>query len=186
MDYPHYLSFGGGVNSTALVVRLVQEGWRGEIVMAGIRWCTAEWKVNPLKRYTHDAPIMLGIAADESHRKSDAIHPLVDMGIDRAGCIEIIKRAGLDVPQKSGCFICPFQRASQWRELWHRHPDLYAQAEALEANVKRSKKSGYAATLDVAGKVTLQQRRLTFESQIELPEIDLDELRQYQPCICSL
>jgi hypothetical protein len=109
----------------------------------------------------------------------------VDAGIDREGCIRIIERAGLSVPQKSGCFVCPFQRPSQWRELWQRHPDLYARAERLEANVKRSK-SGYTATLDVAGKITLAQRRRAFEGQLTLPEIDMDGLREYMPCTCGL
>lgn len=243
MEYPEILSFGAGVNSTALAILAVKDGWRGEIVfsdtgaewpetycymdyfereylaprgmsvtrlaglpwqtkdggisliercekahiipMAGIRWCTAEWKIYPLDRYADGRETMIGICADEAHRQRGRCCPLVDLNIDRRGCIEIIQRAGLDVPQKSGCYICPFQRASQWRELWQRHPDLYARAEALEANVKRSK-SGYKATLDVAGKVTLADRRHAFEGQLTLPEIDMDGLRQWQPCVCGL
>lgn len=243
-DYPPILSFGAGVNSTALAILAVNDGWRGEIVfadtgcewpetycfmdyferewlrplgfeivrlkgmpwqrqsdghslieycesahvipMAAVRWCTSEWKVRPLERYASGRETMVGIAADEAHRKPDAIRPLVDRSIDRKGCIDIIRRAGLDVPQKSGCYICPFQKADQWRELWHRHPELYARAEALEASAKRTKNGHYTASLDPSGKITLAQRRAAFESQLTLPEMDMDDLRAYQPCVCGL
>jgi hypothetical protein len=249
VSYPPILSFGAGVNSVALAILAVTDGWRGEIVFAdtgcewpetmcyidyftreflqprglsvtrlgpryekhtegasynnmslieycecrhiipmmAVRWCTVGWKVGPLGVYAAERETMIGIAADEAHRQRGRNCPLVDRGIDRAECIRIIERAGLDVPQKSGCYICPFQRASQWRELWHRHPDLYARAQELEENVKRARsKPGAMVTLDISGKITLRQRRLAFESQMVLPEVDMDELRQYQPCVCTL
>jgi hypothetical protein len=246
-DLPPILSFGAGVNSVALAILAVNDGWRGEIVfadtgcenpetycwiayfereflqprglsvtrlqglpwqryalapagpgcslieyceagtvapMAAARWCTSEWKVLPIERYGKGRPTMIGIAADEAHRQKGRCCPLVDRGIDRAECVRIIEHAGLDVPQKSGCYICPFQRASQWRELWRRHPDLYARAMRLEDAIAR--KRGFDAALSVNGKITLRQRLLSFESQMELPEVDMDELRQYQPCVCTL
>ena len=33
-EYPEFLSFGAGVNSTALAILAVNDGWRGEIVFA--------------------------------------------------------------------------------------------------------------------------------------------------------
>lgn len=246
-DWPELLSYGGGVNSTALAIVAIEDGWRGEIVfsdtgcewpetycymdyfereylaprgmsvtrlgprqvhasdksqgentlieycerrgicpMAAARWCTINWKSGPLERYAAGRSQMIGICADEAHRVRGRNCPLVDLGIDRRGCIEIIQRAGLDVPQKSGCYICPFQRPSQWRELWQRHPELYERAERLEANVKRGRDGRTMATLDVSGKVTLAQRRFGFENQTTLPEIDMDELREFQPCVCTL
>lgn len=238
------LSYGAGVNSTALAILLINNGWRGEIVfadtgcewletycfmdyfeaewlkpkhshvvrlkgrpwqrylegaelidycesakvipLAAVRWCTMRWKVQPLERYAEGQRFMLGIAAEEAHRQIEAIRPLVDWGVDRDGCVEIIKAEGLPVPRKSGCYICPFQRDSQWRELWERYPDLFDRAMCLEESVQRTKPSRFKATIDPAGKITLRMRKAAYEAQMTLPDIDMDSLRRYQPCICGL
>ena len=156
------------------------------IPLAAVRWCTSAYKVRPQERYANGRSMMLGIAADEAHRQGDAIRPLVQAGVTREGCIDIIEAEGLDVPQKSGCYICPFQRNDQWRMLWERHPELFERAMLLEENTKRSKSGRWHATLDPAGKITLRQRLLAYESQMELPGIDRDDLLRYQPCICTL
>ncbi len=243
---PEILSFGGGVNSTALAILLVNRGWRGHIVMAdtgaehletycymrmfeaewlkprrleitmlkglpwqrvhggetliehcerralipmsAVRWCTVDWKIDPLARYAQHIGaerMLIGIAADEAHRQKDRICPLVDEGITRKGCIEIIKAEGLDVPQKSGCYICPFMRTSQWRGLWERHPDLYERAAKLEE--LSSEKRGRFATFDPDGKRTLRDLARGFKSQSTM--FDADEwvdLQEYKPCMCTL
>lgn len=245
MPWADVLSFGGGVNSTALAIMAINAGWRGEIVFAdtgcenpetycymdyferewlqprgmGIvrlgpqqvhskdkgmgantlieycerrqtcpmpaaRWCTAQWKVLPIARYRGTRGEMLGIAADESHRQPDAIRPLVEHGVTRKGCINIIESAGLNVPRKSGCFICPMQPGKQWHELWRVHPELFERAARLEAAVAASR--GYDAGLDMSGKVTLRQRELSYTSQIPLPDFDMDDLLAYKPCVCGL
>jgi len=249
MKYADILSFGAGVNSVALAILAINDGWRGEIVfadtgcenpatycyidyftrewlqprgfevvrlkgmpwhnkgknvgcqgaslieyceaahvipLAAVRWCTAEWKVGPMERYSAGRENMIGIAADEAHRQGNAVRPLVEAGVTREGCIEIIEAEGLDVPQKSGCFICPFMNKHQWRILWERHPELFERAMLLEENTKRSKSGRWHATIDPSGKITLRQRLLAYESQIELPGIDMDDLLRYKPCICTL
>jgi 3'-phosphoadenosine 5'-phosphosulfate sulfotransferase (PAPS reductase)/FAD synthetase len=244
-QYADILSFGAGVNSVALAIHAINDGWAGEIVFAdtgcewpetmcylsyferewlaprgrsvtvlggmpwqkykggvplidyceamaviplcSVRWCTAEWKVEPLKRYAAGRSTMIGIASDERHRQPDAIRPLVERGIDREGCIRIIEAAGLDVPQKSGCYICPFMRVSQWRELWQRHPELFERAARLEENAQSNERSKRTnVTLDPSGRYTLRDLQLRFESQMTLPDLDLDDYRRYQPCVCTL
>jgi len=250
MRYADILSFGAGVNSIALAIMAINDGWHGEIVfsdtgcewpetycyldyferewlrprdfevvrlkglpwqrygggkhnipgcslieyceaahmipLAAVRWCTSEWKVKPMKRYANGRECMIGIAADESHRQGNAIRPLVQAGVTRQGCIDIIQAEGLDVPQKSGCYICVFQRNDQWRMLWERHPELFERAMLLEENTKRSKSGRWHATLDPTGKIALRQRLLAYESQMELPEIDMDDLLRFKPCVCTL
>lgn len=245
MTYPEILSFGGGVNSVALAIMAVNDGWRGEIVfsdtgcewpetlcymdyferewlshrgmsitrikqnhykgglslieycevkaiipLCSARWCTVEWKKKPLTDFQGGRDYMIGIAADEARRRTDSIRPLVNAGITRKGCIEIIQSAGLEVPQKSGCYICPFQRNSQWRMLWERHPELFERAARLEDSAQEYARSNRYragnAIFDASGKTTLRQRQLSYESQIPLPEFDMDELLSYQPCICTL
>ncbi len=242
------ISYGAGVNSTALAILLVNEGWRGEIVFAdtgaewpetycyldyferewlaprglsvtrlgpewrdekrardvpglieycesyailpfpGMRWCTRRFKLASCEKF-HAGDYLLGIAADESHRQPDKPRPLVDRGITREGCIDIIQAEGLDVPQKSGCYVCPFQRQDQWRQLWRLHPELIervARLEELATARMRKKGKMRKATLDPDGKITIRQRIMAFEHQIELPGIDMDALQRFKPCMCGL
>jgi len=255
MNYADILSFGAGVNSIALAIMAINDGWHGEIVfsdtgcewpetmcyldyferewlrprgfevtrlkgmpwqryakgislieyceaarvipLAAMRWCTSEWKVKPLQRYGYgrtfkkgeehqEDKTMIGIAIDERWRQPHRIRPLVDAGITREGCIKIIEAEGLDVPQKSGCYLCPFQRNAQWRMLWERHPELFERAMLLEESTERSKNGYWRATLDPSGKITLRQRKLAYESQMELPDFDMDDLLRFKPCVCTL
>ena len=232
----HYLSFGGGVNSTALLLLLHDRGVEFEAVYAdhGADWpetreyvqmlrdrgypltvletrrdgleliayylhyrlipsrilraCTDHYKVKPLRAY-QQAPcvVYLGIDAGEEHRakpydQGGVTHeyPLVDWGIDRAGCVEVIKQHNLPVPPKSGCFICPFQRVSQWRELYRLHPDLYCKARHLEvmANERMAAK-GYSPMF-LAGDRPLEA--VAQEGQMDM----FDASRGVTPCLCGL
>lgn len=240
-DCREVLSYGAGVNSTALAILLINEGWHGPLVFADTgaewpetyeymdyfeggwlmprgfevvrlhphssdlftskakgrtlieyclesrvipmglrRWCTERWKIEPINRYAKQcnlSPMLIGIDAGESHRASKKRNPprkrpLVDRGIDRESCKAIISAEGLQIPPKSGCFICPFQRSGQWRRLWQLHPDLFDLAMRLEENAPRFKIPVYAgqkhAMIDVSGRTTLRQRKMSYELQMEL------------------
>lgn len=203
----NYLSFGGGVNSVAMMLLLIDEGmdfgpgkdceavyvWMpdwpetheylmilenrgypitiitGGMTVKGIkegnlyeyawkqrmfpqrhpRWCTANFKIKILHDYFNSpAFIMIGIAADESHRAKISSNkglenrfPLIERDIDRQGCIDIIASHGLPLPIRSGCFICPFQKVSQLRQLRRMHPEYWCKLVALEErNVNRPDK----------------------------------------------
>jgi hypothetical protein len=108
------------------------------------RWCTDKFKRQRLNNYYKDdgeVTVYLGIAYDEKHRakleKKGKVHykyPLVENGVTRKQCIEIIEEAGLRVPPKSGCWFCPFQRKQSWLRLLRDHPDQYELAVQLEKN----------------------------------------------------
>lgn len=234
------VSYGGGVNSTALVVLLVGEGWHGPVVFSDTgaewpetmeyvamfggwlaergleltvlgpdwrqhlevlplieycehyrvtpfpasRWCTSNWKVEPLQRWCeangHDySAMLLGISAEEAHRQPDKDRPLVDRGIDRDGCARIIVTAGLPLPRKSGCYLCPFQSPRQWQELYKVHPDLFERVAALEDAATERRTDGKATT---TGKVSLRQLGAGYEAQTAM----FDWLDYYQPCMCRV
>ncbi len=111
------------------------------------RDCTEKFKIRVLRKYvTQNFPdadkieFLVGIDAGESHRAKICdgySYPLIDMGIDRKKCIQIIQEASLPVPIKSGCYICPFTKPENWRKLLKNNPELYAKAEALEKNGSR-------------------------------------------------
>lgn len=245
------ISFGAGVNSTAMTIMLVNEGWRGPIVfadtgcewpetycfmdyfedawlaprgleitrlkglpwqryrkgislidyceyahmipLAAVRWCTTEWKGNPGERWAKQQGItetLLGISAEESHRRPDFVRPLVDRHIDRQGCVRIIQAEALSVPRKSGCYICPFQRDAQWHELWNLHPDLFDRAQRLEEASKKTRVGRFGrhhATLDPRGRHTLRHRKERYDAQLPLfDDIEMDGLLAYKPCVCGI
>jgi len=239
------ISYGAGVNSTAMIILLVNKGWRGPIVfsdtgaewpetycfidyfenewlkprglevvrlggvwrrgkeamplidycedyricpMAAYRWCTEKWKRKPLDRFAESlggGKYLVGIAADEWRRAKGLKYPLLDAGITRQDCIKLIEAEGLNVPQKSGCYICPFQRKPQWYELWQRHPKLFERAAKLEE--LSTERRGEASHLRPGGEWTLREIEREFESQIPMfDDAIMDRLQAYKPCICGL
>jgi len=207
------ISYGGGVQSTALVVLALSEQWRvDEIVHVDLmdaespatreyvarfrewlqrehgrditiiernmyrdmldnpgftpvpwrardgsfmlsRQCTRQYKVAPLQRYLYDRypgeciRLMLGISVDEYHRMRDSsaariehAYPLVDRRLARWHCREVVERAGLPVPWKSSCWLCPYRSVrSQWL-LVQRYPDLVGMARALEDRINAERR----------------------------------------------
>ncbi len=114
----------------------------GRVPTKSPRFCTSDWKIRPMERWgkkngynTH----LIGIASDEKHRAKsfcgqDNRFPLIEAKIDREGCIEIIKAAGLEPPKKSGCWFCPFQPVREWNRLYDQNPDLWERAVEMEKN----------------------------------------------------
>lgn len=150
------------------------------------RWCTAEFKVKPLLNY-YDKPCFenIGIDYGERHRAKistkkdvESRYPLIEAEIDREGCKDIIEKHGLPVPMKSGCFICPFQRKSQWKELRRSHPNLFCKAEKLE-------------NLNIEDRIERGKKPLTYLSArlrnvVEEKQMMLFKEDEYPPCQCGL
>lgn len=175
-----YLSHGMGVNSTALMLLLLDEGrdfesvfvdhqgdypetyeyleylqdkgyeitalkpsvsWKGKwsniydyfhfhksIPLMRWRVCTWKFKINTFNKHIETpCKVYLGFDSEEKSRvwkrrgrvknKVTEEYPLIERGISRKGCKRIIKEHGLNVPRKSGCFFCPFQKLSEWKKL---------------------------------------------------------------------
>ena len=111
------------------------------------RWSTRDFKVTPIHRYYGSLGVhvneYLGIAFDEVERMKaskepyiTSLFPLVDLKVTREGCIQIIRRARLPVPVKSGCYFCPFNNIERWKAISATHPELYDRAIALEEGSK--------------------------------------------------
>lgn len=114
----------------------------------GNRTCTADFKIAVVGKWlrehgaTADNPAvtMIGISVDEIERAGRGrdepherrVYPLLDLGMTRADCEDVIARAGLPVPPKSSCFFCPYHRPSTWAEMRRDEPDLFDRAQHLE------------------------------------------------------
>jgi 3'-phosphoadenosine 5'-phosphosulfate sulfotransferase (PAPS reductase)/FAD synthetase len=114
------------------------------------RTCTAEFKIRVIERELrrrgatkeNRAMVGIGISTDEPGRIGSEIdprsgyqlrrYPLIDLGLSRADCQQIVRNAGLPVPPRSACWFCPFHSAEEWRQQARRRPDLFEKSCALE------------------------------------------------------
>lgn len=153
-EWPHTYKYLDYLESQGINIVYLTGGMRGEYIGKTLiewcreknfipsrmnRWCTDYWKRAPIRKFAKavDAEQWIGIDAGEAHRatnKTYARFPLIELGINRQQCKEIIRKAGLGVPKKSGCFICPFQAKYQWIELKRDFPELWKIAVDLEQN----------------------------------------------------
>lgn len=119
----------------------------------GRRSCTAEFKIRVIAKWlkahgaTADDPatVAVGISTDEIHRLNNRraepheipSYPLIDLGLSRGDCAQIIRDAGLPVPPKSACYFCPFHRPAMWAEMRRDEPDLFWRSVELERSLNR-------------------------------------------------
>jgi hypothetical protein len=119
------------------------------------RWCTRQLKLRPfeqwLKPYLNEGVTVysyVAIRSDEDYRegyssKHDRLVvrlPFREVGIDKAGVLELLDAAGLGLPRyyewrtRSGCSFCFYQQKIEWVRLMERHPDRFEEAKAYEKN----------------------------------------------------
>jgi 3'-phosphoadenosine 5'-phosphosulfate sulfotransferase (PAPS reductase)/FAD synthetase len=151
------------------------------------RWSTRDYKIRPINKHLreHLVPneqvvVYLGIAYDEPTRVKPSrekwirrYYPLIDHGMNREDCEKYIEAHQWPIPPKSGCYFCPFQRLSQWRNLLEKHPDLYEKAIMIEKN--GSKYPNFA----LREGTTLEHLRKRFEREA-ISEREQSKLDQYQ------
>ena len=123
----------------------------------GRRSCTADFKIHVIRKWQRQhgssrdniAVCGLGISVDEIQRArtdsgfDDQVleYPLLDLGLWRKDCYDIIEAAGLPKPPKSACFFCPFHDLNAWRELKRNLPEEFEKSCQLEEtlNIRREK-----------------------------------------------
>lgn len=127
----------------------------------GNRSCTVDFKIKPVDRWIQDqgfthATIQLGFSTDEARRavnKPTEWHdhhkkhkfgfnkrfafPLLEIGLSRRNCHDIIARHNLPQAPKSACWFCPFSTRSYWIELRKHQPELFEKALALEQTLQK-------------------------------------------------
>ena len=162
--------------------------WKKKIPSICKRDCTDKFKIRPVNKYvTKPCFMLLGIDAGESHRAKlnskkgiENRYPLIEANIDRDGCKEVILKYGLPVPQKSGCFICPFQRVAQWRLLRRKHPLLFCKAKQLEKACIESRISEGKKPFYIRG------NGKPLGTMINENQTCLVQEMEYPPCQCGL
>lgn len=119
------------------------------------RWCTRQLKLRPFEQWLRPKLengetiySYVAIRSDEEYRegyasKNDKLIvrlPFKEVGIDKAGVLEILDGAGLGLPAyyawrtRSGCTFCFFQQKIEWVRLKEHHPAAFEEAKAYEKN----------------------------------------------------
>ena len=162
----------------------------------GNRHCTLHWKTKVVGQWAKQNNIRLlglGISIDEIHRVRSSSryeeefgykhnYCLIDLGLSRQDCLQIINDAGLPPPPKSSCWFCPYKTLEQWRYTEAEHPDLFKKAIGLEKTLseravslstdKKRYTKRYMTAAGARGHMSLAD--VLKDKQLSLLEQDLD------------
>ncbi len=142
----------------------------------------------------------VGLRADEESRTGmifpDASGVQMDFPMRRWGwtlndVVDFLAWIGLDIPDRTDCAMCFWQKLGEWFGLWRDHPDLWREAEELELWVQEER--GSPVTLRSPSRDTwpadLRSLRLRFEAG-DVPTrslVMMDKRRQVGACrACTL
>lgn len=127
------------------------------------RQCTREFKIAPIEKKVREllgfkprqriapksATALIGISRDEIQRVKDSQtpwiknrYPLIDAGLYRGNCLEIVKRAGLPFPRKSACIFCPYHDDAYWRQIRDESPGEFEAACSYDEKIRDSSRAG--------------------------------------------
>lgn len=110
-----------------------------------MRWCTREIKLEPFAKFLsiHSPAVgYVGLRADEEDRAGgvyDAVEgasvrfPLREWGWGLDEVLGYLDQRGVEIPKRTDCAVCFFQRLGEWYDLWKEHPEEWAQGEEWEA-----------------------------------------------------
>jgi 3'-phosphoadenosine 5'-phosphosulfate sulfotransferase (PAPS reductase)/FAD synthetase len=115
------------------------------------RFCTRLLKLKPAGEFfekIQPAVSYVGLRADEEEREgtrpggdSAAIgtkvtqnFPLVRFGMDLKAVLAYLAERGIEIPERTDCARCPYQKLGEWYNLWLKYPDIYLDAEQDEAD----------------------------------------------------
>jgi 3'-phosphoadenosine 5'-phosphosulfate sulfotransferase (PAPS reductase)/FAD synthetase len=108
------------------------------------RWCTRMLKIEPFAAYlTQAAPakFYVGLRADEEQREGgdytevagvEMVFPLREADMGLSDVYAFLLDRNIEVPRRTDCMLCFFQKLIEWHELWRTHPDAYEMGEEYE------------------------------------------------------
>ncbi len=142
-------------------------------------FCSGEWKRDAFERWlrsrnTKECTMWLGFSLDERQRATGKAHrpwcvpayPLIDLRLTRGACIRLIEAAGLPVPSKSRCWMCPHQNVEEWNEV-KADPEEWAAAVRLDAEIRANDPEGKGLFLH-SSRVPLELADLTVDDAMPL------------------
>jgi 3'-phosphoadenosine 5'-phosphosulfate sulfotransferase (PAPS reductase)/FAD synthetase len=144
----------------------------------GRKKCTERFKIAVVRRELrlrgatpeNPATVAIGFSTDEFDR-ADAgpgpdpkdptrirVYPLLDLGLSRQDCRNVIAEAGLPIPPKSACSFCPLHDVETWRRQRQTDPERWALSVHVDALVReRAVRIGRGAMGLVSSSVPIEQ-----------------------------
>lgn len=162
------------------------------------RFCTRMLKIEPYaawllkQRAAYDEVISyVGLRADEPEREGGDYadipdvtmkYPMRDWGWGINDVRAYLEKKGVQIPQRTDCDVCFFQRLSEWWRLWKNSPKEWAEGEALEKEMGHTFRTPGRDTWPVS----MEGLRLRFETG-EIPVKSLKREEKALQCrVCRL
>ena len=110
--------------------------------------CSGLWKQRVAHKWLREQEIKrcdtwIGISVDEARRMKEnhvkwnkTRYPLIELGLRREDCIDIVARMGWPKPEHTACYICPNQSDYQWQTLRERYPQDFKKAVKVEQGLQ--------------------------------------------------
>jgi len=110
-----------------------------------MRFCTRALKIIPYQAWIMEhlpAVSYVGLRADEEGRvgiewdneaRLVTRYPLREWGWNKDDVLDYLDCRGVSIPVRTDCARCFYQTLHEWYSLYEKHPDIYADAEAQEA-----------------------------------------------------
>ena len=152
-------------------------------------WAHTEW--NEGRRITRavgfdaeeDARVERALLADAESALFRVWYPLYEAGINRTGCEDLIRDAGLPLPRKSACTFCPNSTLQDWRDLRRLHPDLFEYAVEMSRRAAPHIENPDVVGLMRCNPAGRRQLHVWAESDDEPPS---SQSPPPMPCECAL
>lgn len=165
------------------------------------RFCTRILKIEPTLAWLEaNAPVVhyVGLRADEPLRDGiygsvegvEHRYPMRDWGWGLPDVLDYLEQRGVTVPRRTDCKLCFWQTLPEWKRLWKRDPEGYAEGVELEAELEHTfrspKRDTWPAGLAELGRAFASGRRVpgyTEDVQLRLfQNCDMDDACR----VCSL
>jgi len=158
------------------------------------RWCTRMLKIEPFAQYLSrqvNCISYVGLRADEPEREGgdyldipgvEMRFPLREWGWGITEVLDYLRHCAVEIPARTDCALCFFQRLIEWWELWKNDPASWAEGERLESLTQHTFRSPGRDTWP-ASMVGLRQR---FEAGDIPKETRRDALGELKCRVCRL
>jgi len=134
------------------------------VMPGGSHVCSLKYKGEVMAKWAAENGLsptwIIGIEANEERRakrfsapKGDLagyIYPLIDLGLTRDRCVEILVALGWSGVEKSSCVFCPFKSEEELRDMYFGDRKAWADCEAVEARFEKASAEKHQAWVDAS------------------------------------
>lgn len=126
------------------------------VMGGGSHICSKKFKGDAIAKELGPRHFLIGIEANEGRRmvftppkgESTFGHPLMDLGITREMCLDLLPKLGFPGVKKSSCVQCPFKSVAELRDMWRNDAEAWAVCERVEAAFERTSHEKHQAWID--------------------------------------